>query len=369
LAEQVLLSGSRLKYQRAKDWLLGQMAAGKLKSGDAIPSERALAKMLGCGVHTIRQALGELKDEKIIHRTRGRGTFINAPLKSARQKLDVYGLILPEVCGSLYPALIKGFVEASVGTSHQVLICDTRLDLRLQSDVILQLIDKNVAGVAIVPTIEPMPAYQLNALKSRQMPVVFCHRRPPGLVAPLICWGWEEAGRMVAQSLIERGHRRMALVGAGRYEVTEGYERGFRAALAQQGLDLPEHRIYYHAELARSAAPDEAHRALVEMLRKPDRPTGVFCSDVIEGERLYIEAIEMGLRIPRDLSIVGFGGAWRNGAISERLAAVTVDEIELGRRAALMLEKIRAGRQPSTDQQRIVMPLGFSEGETLGPPQ
>jgi len=362
------IRGSRLKYQQAKDWLLGQMAAGNLQSGDAVPSERALAKMFGCGVHTVRRALGELTQEQIIHRARGKGTFVNGPRQNSRKALNVYGLILPEVCGSLYSALIKGFVETSVETHHQVLICDTRCDLHLQSDVILQLIDKNVAGVAIVPTIEPMPAYQFNALQSQERPVVFCHRRPSGLAAPLICWEFEEVGRMVGQALIERGHRRISLVGAGRYEVTEGYERGFRAALAGHGLDLPERRVLYHAEFARSTAPDEAHQALVEMLRQPDRPTGVFCSDVIEGERLFVEAMEMGLRIPRDLSIVGFGGATRSGAISERLAAVTVDEIELGRRAALMIDEMRASRQPLTDPQRILMPLALSEVETLEPP-
>ncbi|NLX99343.1 MAG: GntR family transcriptional regulator [Rhodopirellula sp.] len=367
-SQQVLISGSRLKYQQAKDWLLQQIAAGELKPGDALPSERALAKLLGCGVHTVRQALSELTTAHVVSRTRGKGTFVEVPPQNLRKRLNVYGLIVPEVCGSLYPSLIKGFVEASVRTHHQVLICHTGLDLRSQSDVILQLTDKNVAGVAIVPTIEPMPAYQLKALQSQQIPVVFCHRRPPDVAAPWIGWDWEKVGRMAAEILIQRGHRRLALVGTSRYEVTEGYERGFIGALNEAGLDLPDHRILYHAELARSAAEDEAHRAVAKMLRRPDRPTGIFASDVIEGERVFFEAMKLGLRIPRDLSLVGFGGGLCLGALSERLATVTVDEVELGRRAVALIEEIRTGREPLTSQQRIVMPLKLSEGETLGAP-
>ena len=58
----------------------------------------------------------------------------------------------------------------------------------------------------------------------------------------------------------------------------------------------------------------------------------------------------------------------RTGPPAPPHGEVTVDEVELGRRAVALIEEIRTGREPLTSQQRIVMPLKLSEGETLGAP-
>ena len=145
--------GTRLKYQQVKDFVLRQIADGHLKPGDALPPEQIFAKELGRGVQTIRHALSELSQDKIVQRVQGKGTFVNTEEPSnGKQKLDAFALVLPEVSGSLYPSLIKGFIEAAAESHHQVLICDTEMDTHVQGDVILQLINKNVGGVAIVPT-------------------------------------------------------------------------------------------------------------------------------------------------------------------------------------------------------------------------
>ncbi len=359
--------GTRLKYQQVKDFVLQQIADGHLKPGDALPPERMLAKKLGRGVHTVRHALDELSQDKIVQRVQGKGTFVNAEEPSnGKQKLDAFALVLPEVNGSLYPSLIKGFIEAAGESHHQVVICDTQMDVRFQGDAILQLLDKNVGGVAIVPTVTPMPAYQLGVLRSQGIPVVFCHRRPDGFAAPLISWPWEEVGRRAGEEIAGRGHRRVAFVAAGRYVVTDGYLKGLRDVLSQRGLDLPDNRVLCHAQTRIAPAEDDVHRMLVEMLEAPDRPTAIFCGDVMEAERVFLEAGRLGLRVPEDLSVVGFGCIHRDGVLSRRLAAVTIDEADLGRQAALMVGQMQAGQESLDCDKTILVPLGFSEGRTLG---
>jgi GntR family transcriptional regulator, arabinose operon transcriptional repressor len=363
------LRGPHLKYQQVKNHLLRQIAEGHLKPGDALPPERILAKRLGRGVHTVRHALSELSREKIVHRVQGKGTFVNGEEHSERrQKLDVFAVVLPELSQSLYPSLVKGFIEAAAESHHQVLVCNGCMDTHFQGDMILQLVDKNVTGVAIVPTIEPMPAYQLNVLTSHGIPVVFCHRRSPGLTAPLITWPWEEVGRRVGEAMVTRGHRRLAFVaggfGGGRYVVTSAYVKGFRAVLSQNGLELPEHRMLFYT------SQDHFRQALAKMLgpKAVDRPTAIFCNDAIESERVFLEAMRLGLRVPEDLSIVGFGCMFRDGVLSQRMTAVTMDEVDLGRRAALLIEQMRGGQHPLDSDDCMLVPLGFSEGQSLGPP-
>jgi GntR family transcriptional regulator, arabinose operon transcriptional repressor len=76
----------------------------------------------------------------------------------------------------------------------------------------------------------------------------------------------------------------------------------------------------------------------------------------------------LGLRVPEDVSLLGFGGAWREGALMQKLASVVVDEIALGQQAASLLHEMRRGDRPIDDSTEIIMDVILSEGETLGMP-
>ncbi|MEA1950161.1 MAG: substrate-binding domain-containing protein, partial [Planctomycetota bacterium] len=76
---------------------------------------------------------------------------------------------------------------------------------------------------------------------------------------------------------------------------------------------------------------------------------------------------QMGLRIPEDVSIIGTGDSDRDGAIIRRLASITVDEAAIGHRAVEVLQQMKNDDRPLHGEERIVMPLNFVEGETLGP--
>ena len=353
-------ASGRLKYQEVKNHLLRQIADGELKPGDALPPERTLATSLGIAVHTVRHALSELSQEKIIQRVQGKGTFVEAKQPSHHpQKLAVFALIVPEVVGTLYPSLIKGFIGASAESHHQVLVCNTHMDTHVQGDMILQLINKNLAGAAIVPTISPMPAYQFDMLRSHGIPVVFCHRRPSGLDAPLITWPWKEVGRRAGEAIIACGHRCVAFVAGGPYVVSDTYLEAFRETLAEEGMELPDRRVLIHSP------DDDVHPMLAEMLQAPDRPTAIFCNDAFEAECVFLEAIRLGLQVPQDLSIVGFGCARRDGVLSQRLTAVTIDEVDLGRRAATLVGQIQTGQKSLSSEDNVLVPLSFSEGQSL----
>ena len=83
-------------------------------------------------------------------------------------------------------------------------------------------------------------------------------------------------------------------------------------------------------------------------------------------ELIYLELGQLGLQVPRDVSLIGFGGTWREGGLLRRITSVAVDEAETGRRAAELLREMRAGERPLDDNTEILMPLVLTEGKTLG---
>ena len=230
------------------------------------------------------------------------------------------------------------------------------------------MIDKHIIGVALVPTVtQAAPAFQVRQLQQNNIPVVFCHRGVPDVAAPLITWDFQEVGRLAARALLERGHRHIGYFAVYRYPITEEHEQGLRVELGRHGLSLPAERVFYGQ--ANEPFSEEALKlaALRRLLQGPEPVTGIFCNDDDEAELIYLLAQEMGVRVPEDLSIIGFGKNERNdGYIRKRLAAVTVSEFTLGGRAVKILEEMITGNRPLDSQEVICKPLILAEGQTLG---
>lgn len=112
-------------------------------------------------------------------------------------------------------------------------------------------------------------------------------------------------GSAATRHLVEAGHRRIALcnLSAPAFVIAERLRRaGYESALAEAGIPLDPSLV------VEAAAPSaEAGRvAAEEVLRRPDRPTAVFCVSDRIAVGFYQAAARLGLEIPRDLSVVGF---------------------------------------------------------------
>ena len=173
------------KYEQLRVRLVGDVASGKLRPGDVLPPEPVIAEQMNVARSTVRQALAQLERKGLVRRVRGKGTFIHEDAQMRlRSGLDAFALLLPDTQNGYYPSLLAGFEAAAGGLRSQVLVINTRNDSHRQADGILQLIDKKVAGAAIVPAMSPStPAYQVRQLQQHEIPVVLCHRGVEGVRA------------------------------------------------------------------------------------------------------------------------------------------------------------------------------------------
>jgi GntR family transcriptional regulator, arabinose operon transcriptional repressor len=357
------------KHERLRMQLLQQLQSGHLRPGDALPTENELAVSAKMSRNTVRQALAELERAGLIQRVRGRGTFFHEQaLQRVKFGLDIFALVIPDTRGGYYPSLQRGFHAAAAAQSNQVIICDTDNDPLRQADALLQLLDKKVAGVALVPTTNPAtPAHQLRPLHERGIPVVFCHRRVEGLQAPLVTFSALEVGRLAGQAMLERGHRRAAFFSAQRAGLSMQYEEGLRQTLCEGGGALPEEFVFYDRTGKATLEHEQfLEKNLVQLLKHPKRPSALFCSFDSEAELAYLLLQRLGVRVPEEVSLIGFGGTWREGALARRLTSVAVDEEELGKTAVGLLAEMRRRERPFNDMTELLLPLSLSQGETLG---
>ncbi len=362
------------KWQALKKVILADIQSGKYRPGDVIPSENYYARKLKIARNTIRQALMELEKLGLVERKQGRGTFVCEAPGERTVPVHDFGLILPAIRGDLYSSLVQGFAHGAGLSQNQILTSDSFNNVDQQGNIILQMIDKQMSGIAMVPVIpHTTPAYQVRQLQTNRIPLVFCHRRVEGISAPLLTWNWKEAGRMAGNLLLEKGHRAIGYFGSYRYSISEGYEEGLRESLEAQGLELREGRIHYGAmvldDANRFADEQEKRAALQTMMEGEDAVTAIFCSGDTEGEIMYHLAMDLGIQVPAELSIIGFGENVRDTIIRRRLTSITINELQLGQQAAVLLQAMREGKAPLYSDTRIDFPLSLSNGQTVVSPR
>lgn len=359
------------KYQVLKRYLIDEMGAGRLKPGQALPSEEELARNLAIARTTVRQALGELQRDGLILRVQGTGTFIHEQARERlRNGLDALAIVVPATRTGYYPSLLKNFEAEARKEHNQTIVCCSENNLDKQSSILTQLLDMKVAGVGIVPApCGPTPPYQIRQLCEARVPVVYCHRGVNGIPAPLLTIPFDEVGRVAGRALLENGHRRVAFVASQRSDATEAYTTGLADVMRAGGGDLPEGLVEYGDSRHRTVAERrEWMRPVLErMCRCPDPPSTIMTDFDPQTELVYFLLQDLGMEVPRDVSLIGFGGTWRESAMLQRLTAVTVDEGELGRRAVELLCEMRRGERPLDDSEEFVMPLSVAMGGTLGP--
>ncbi len=363
------LNRKQPKYRQIKVHLQNQIQSGAFAPHGALPKERELAVSLGIAPGTLRQALQELETDGLIRRVRGQGTFVkDNTRRKPRRGLDIFALVVLETRGGFYPSLLHGFETAAGAIHHQTIVCSTENDVARQGDIILQLLDKEVGGVALNPTgVPPTPAYQVRQLQKHGIPVVYCHRRVEGVAAPLLALPFYDIGRLAGKVLAEHGHRRVAYVSGPRFFVTKSYEEGLQEALRAGGCELPAEAVAVPKPL--NVLDEETlWPVLQRVFGRPDRPTAIFATFDSLAEMIYLLLPRLGLRVPEDVSLIGVGGAWREGALTKRLTSVVVDEIGAGKKAVALLHEMRRGERPIDDNEEFVLGSELSEGETVAEP-
>ncbi|MGD9634373.1 MAG: GntR family transcriptional regulator [Pirellulales bacterium] len=363
------------KHAQLRTMLASEIASGAYAPGKFLPSEPELARRFAISRSTVRQALFSLEQDGLVERLPGKGTVVRER-EGGRQpaQLAAFAIVLPEIQSGHYPALVDAFASAASDLHYQILVCTTGNEISRQGDIILQLMDKRVAGVALLPpTVGKTPEYHFRQLQSQGIPIVMLHRPVEGVSAPLIAMPFEEVMTKAAELLVSRGHRRIAFLASHRSEAVNRYEAALRLSLRKAGSDLPKELIKIgesHTSHVGESRTHEIEVALQELLSLPDaeRPTAIIDPWDSDMEACYFALTRAGIESPEQISLVSFGGASRMSPLTKRLAAVTVDEAKTAKLTAKLLDEMLRGELSITDSSQFSVPLGSHLGETVAAP-
>jgi DNA-binding LacI/PurR family transcriptional regulator len=260
-------------------------------------------------------------------------------------------LLVPDITNPFFNRVLRGAQRAAQAAGYTVALVDTGRDLGWEA----QSFEALRAG--------PVDGYLLFEVSAPEElgpdhPVVLMERDAPG--RPSVRFDGLAGASAAFGHLLELGHRRIGHIAAEFEAPTfQRREQARRQALAEAGIDpdrQPRATTVIGIEDARvAAAPVLA-----------EEPTAVFCDDDLIAAGLYLAAREAGLRIPADLSVVGFDDMDFARALGPPLTTVALDAERLGASAFELLELRMSGRRT---RKRIVLPAELVVRESTAPPR
>jgi Transcriptional regulators len=352
--------------------LEARIRSGEYAPGRRLPSERALCEELSVSRPTIRQALRELERRDLIQRPLGHRPVVagagagraaagsagprdGAPATRRRSvALWVSGDPLDmgpmSMTRRVYQTLLESdyrlVVACPQGNSQEEAIrSETEALHRLaQDDDIAGLILWHLGGVSNLPA--------LRAFRDAGKPMVFVDRQPPtGFEADYVGVHNEYAAAEAVRYLISLGHRSILHVtNPDHASSVEERLEGYRRALTEAGIPYRPERVVVmdDFQMAFEGGREERWRALVtELWSRPEPPTAVFAVNDYSARSLVTALLEAGLRVPEDISVVGFDDLerWSPGVPALTSAAQPFETI--GAEAArLLLHRLRQGESP-----------------------
>src|SRR3954470_668156 len=163
------------------------------------------------------------------------------------------------------------------------------------------VLQRRPAGVVLVFSDLP-PQHKLQ-LRSRNIPFVILD--PAGDPAPDVpsvgSANWS-GGLLATRHLLGLGHRRIAMIsGPDDIMCSRARVSGFRSAMEEAGVEVDDELVVF-SDFHRVDGIEHGHR----LLSRPDRPTAIFAGSDLQAFGVYEAARELGLRVPEDVSVVGY---------------------------------------------------------------
>ncbi|WP_282701770.1 LacI family DNA-binding transcriptional regulator [Streptomyces sp. CC219B] len=298
------------------------------------------------------------KREAVLRAVRELGYRPNAAARSlSERRTRTVGVLLNDLRNPWFVDLLDGLNSLLHDNGLRMLLADARLNRRTGQDPAAPLLDLRVDGLVVVGTL-PDPA-ALEAVAER-IPVVVAGARevvPPRV--DVVANDDEHGARLVTEHLIGLGHRRIAHI-TGYGAVGSLRRHSFEATMRAHGL--ADRALVEAGDLTEEGG----YRATVRLLSRPERPTAVFAVNDITCVGALSAAEELGLAVPRDLSVVGYDNT--STSRLRHLWLTTVDGAghEVGRRAARCLLD-RFDRPEAAGRVHLAAPALEIRGTTAPP--
>jgi len=341
------------KHRQVFDSLLFAIRSGVYNPGDRLPSEAELGKTFSASRITVARAVNELQRLGMVSRRPGAGTCV-LPRKQISGR--VFGLLIPDLGRTeIFEPICHGMMRSPLASAHSLLWGPAMGESKQQEEeaenLCHQYIAQKVSGVFFAP-LEFTPQKDVcnrkivSALDRAGIPIVLLDRciatYPERSRYDLVGIDNRRAGFQITRHLVQLGAKRIVFVGKPFSAPTvEARIAGYREALYCSGLAV-------NANLVRFGDPED--RAFANTLLDDCEPDAIVCANDLTAARLMQGLLEIGVRIPEEVRMVGLDDVRYASMLPVPLTTHHQNCGELGAVAmSAMLERIEYPNLPTRD--------------------
>lgn len=369
----------KLLYKEIMKHIEDKIQNAEWKPDDLLPSEAELSLEFGVSRITVQRALDKLENSGLIYRRKGKGSFVcnkamdQQVIKGGNSsKINVVALVMPfgsslgrgmDVIQGISSVLSRNGFYLTVHISNQ--------NTDEEKKIISNLINDGVNGIILYPVSHRKNIDLINRLFLDNYPIITIDKYFDAFPVSCVLSDNFNGSYMAASHLIELGHRELVFASDSELEsATSVRDRyfGFCKALKDNSIELKDDNLVCIEHLnnevldalknyssSRSYLLDPFKKIIDKVLNRENRCTAIHALHDYMAIYLLKAALEMGINVPDELSIIGFDNIENGTYLEVPLTTVEQNFHKLGEEAGtLITDKIC---NPSDDCKRIILPV------------
>jgi LacI family transcriptional regulator len=276
------------------------------------------------------------------------------------QRSMLFGILIPILEHPSYSRMASAVEHALWDHGYRALICNTEEDEVRERAYIEMLLRQRVEGIIIDTSARSFDG--LIELQKNNVPIVLFDRIVENIQCNQVFCDNSQGGFTGIQHLVELGHTRIGVVAAPTHpEPIIRRIRGTREAIAAYGIDDDPHLL----RTGDTQLFDMGYDAARALMQLDPPPTAIFALTDVTAVGVMHAVTEMGLRIPEDLSVVGYDDIPIASYTIPPLTTVAQPFVEMGQTAAEML--LRHIQNPDMPIERVVLPTHLVVRQSTAP--
>jgi LacI family transcriptional regulator len=336
------------------------------------PTMSDVARAAGVDVSTVSRALNErtagmLRPETVERVMAAAEELDYRPNALARglrtQRSHTIGMIIPDLTNPFFPPVVRGLEDVLGASGYTLILANTDNDPRREEVGLSSLVGRQVDGLLLATS--HLDERGLDAARLGGLPVVLVNRRGSDPSVPAAVPDDDAGVTLVVDHLVELGHHHIAHV-AGPQDTSTGHDRLESFTRRARELDRYDEDLIVHADVY---GVDQGREACLELLDRGRPITAIFAANDLLAIGCLRALRERGIRVPDQVSLVGFNDMPLVDLLEPPLTTVRVPQYELGRTAGRLLLELLAGELPADDGHRLrLLPPQFVARRSSGPP-
>lgn len=320
-----------------------------------------IANDLGLSVVTVSKVLrnhpdiGEATRKRVLKRMKEMNYQPNLTARALiTGKTRTMGILVPDLLHPFFASIAQSLSQQIRSKGYSLLISSSDEDAELEQREIEHMLARRVDCLLIASAQRSVESFQ--RIEAQKTPYILLDRRFSGLAANFVGVDDQAVGILATRHLIEQGCRSIAHIRGPEVSTALGRFEGYRQALNEAGMHVMTNHIVSLGGSGDHRGEPGGYEAAKRLLAGKKRPDGIFCFNDPSALGAMRAILEVGLRVPEEIAVVGCGNLSYSDFLRIPLSSVDQGSNAIGKKAATMALQVAREKSETRPKCELIEP-------------